>query len=75
MTILEMYEAKLEEAARAQVRAERAAAPIFTVLGARGFHVSDAQRRRIEACRDLEQLEQWLVLAVTAGSTDELFQA
>jgi predicted transposase YdaD len=48
-------------------------AMLLTILGARGLSLSDAQRQRIEACDDLDMLEQWARVAVTASSGDALF--
>jgi hypothetical protein len=46
---------------------------LLTILGARGLSLSDAQRQRIEACNDLDRLEQWARVAATASSVDALF--
>lgn len=59
---------------RAEGRAEEAARLVLTVLTARGLELSADQRARVAACRDLDQLEAWVRQAVTATSTDELFE-
>ncbi|MEV0433661.1 hypothetical protein [Nocardia sp. NPDC050413] len=58
---------------REEGRAEQAARAVSTVLTARGLELSAAQRARLAACTDLDQLDAWLEQAVTATSTDELF--
>lgn len=55
-------------------RAEGVAATLLTVLDARGFAITDEQRARIRACKDLQQqLEQWTRRAVAASSAEKLF--
>lgn len=46
---------------------------LLTVLGARGFDVSDDVRARIDACTDSEQLNAWIRRAVTIDKVEELF--
>ncbi|WP_146229237.1 hypothetical protein [Nocardia neocaledoniensis] len=58
---------------REEGRAEEAAHAVLTVLTARGLELSAAQRARLAECTDLGQLNAWLVQAVTATRTDELF--
>jgi len=48
-------------------------ADILDVLDARGLAVSSEQRERILGCTDLEMLKHWHRTAVTAASTDALF--
>ena len=45
-------------------------ASVLLVFEARGIPVSDAQRARIQACRDAETLTRWLVAAATAESAE-----
>ena len=45
---------------------------IFTIFAARGMAVSDAARTRILACNDIALLEQWIGLAISVASVDEL---
>ncbi len=45
----------------------------MTVPRARGLGVAAKAKRRIVACTDLDQLDQWLVCAATAESAAELF--
>jgi len=42
-------------------------------LGARGLSVTEEQKARIVACKDLDLLRKWHRRAVTAASTDEVF--
>jgi hypothetical protein len=46
---------------------------VLELLKANGVHVSDADRARILACKDLDQLRAWLVRAATASSVLDLF--
>jgi hypothetical protein len=48
---------------------------ILMVLEGRGLVVSDAQRQRILGCRDLDQLDRWLLRAGWASSADEVTAA
>jgi len=48
-------------------------AAIFALLDARGVAVAEAERERILACRDLAQLDRWVVRAATAASLDVVF--
>jgi flagellar biosynthesis/type III secretory pathway protein FliH len=51
---------------------ERAA--LFEVLAARGLVVEEQARQRILACLEPEQLKRWLRKAVSARTTEELFE-
>ncbi|MEU9840864.1 hypothetical protein AB0C69_16745 [Actinomadura sp. NPDC048032] len=57
----------------AEGQAEGEAKSVLKVLEARGLSVSDDVRERVLACTDPEQLDQWLVRAVTAERADQLF--
>ena len=57
----------------AEGKAEGEAEALLTVLYARGFELSEAQRQRISACRDRSQLKLWLQRAVAVTSLTELF--
>jgi hypothetical protein len=46
---------------------------LFDVLRARGFHVDDASRSRIEACRDVALLRTWVSRAAVADVTRPFF--
>lgn len=59
---------KREDAARAEAKAE----DVLKVLEARGIATSEAQRQEILRCRDLAQLDRWLIRAVRAASIDEI---
>ncbi|MCR9162650.1 MAG: hypothetical protein ACE37F_03225 [Nannocystaceae bacterium] len=49
---------------------ETAISSVLRVLEARGLPVSEAQRSRVEDCRNVDTLERWLRAAVTAESTE-----
>ncbi|NKX90592.1 hypothetical protein [Nocardia coubleae] len=57
----------------AQGRIIQAAQNVLTVLTSRRLELSAQQREQLAACTDLDQLEAWLLQAVTATSADELF--
>jgi hypothetical protein len=57
-----------------QGQAEGEADAIFRVLEARGVKVTLAERRRVTDCRDLEQLREWVTLAVTAEKASDIFR-
>jgi predicted transposase/invertase (TIGR01784 family) len=59
--------------ARNEGRSEGQARAILALLAARGVPSSDEARVRIEACRDSEVLDRWIVRAATAGSGEEVF--
>jgi len=59
---------------KAEGRAEGKAEGVLRVLDARSLALADEQRARILACRDLEQLDRWLVRAVTATSATDVFE-
>lgn len=56
---------------REEGRLQEGQAALMAVFEARGFEPSDAERRRIEGCTDLEQLEHWIRRAVTATSVED----
>jgi hypothetical protein len=45
---------------------------LLLVLGARGMVVDETTRELIRSCNDSEQLERWIVRAVTASSLHEV---
>jgi predicted transposase YdaD len=59
---------------KAEGKAEEAARSVLLVLAARGVHVTDEARGRIESCADVEQLERWIARAAVAGTPEELFE-
>ncbi len=67
------YQSEMFKRPFAQGKADGKAEDIMTVLGARGIKVTAKVKRRIVACTDLAQLDQWLVRAVTVESAAELF--
>jgi flagellar biosynthesis/type III secretory pathway protein FliH len=54
-------------------KVEEARKAVERVLRRRGLAVSEAQAAQITACDDLDTLEHWLDLAITAASADEVF--
>jgi hypothetical protein len=58
--------------ARAQGRAEGSAEAVLTVLRGRGLAIPHAVRKRIQAEKDPQRLEQWLEKAVVATSVEEV---
>jgi hypothetical protein len=56
----------------ADAEARGKADAILKVLQGRGIAVSDLQKKRILDCRDLDQLDTWLLRAGVAASVDEL---
>lgn len=62
------------EQGRSEGRAAEKAADVLAVLDARGLTVTDAQRERILACKDIETLTGWLRRAATVDATDALFE-
>jgi hypothetical protein len=58
---------------KAEGLAEGKAEGVLRVLEARGVSVTEEQRQRILGCRDLEQLDRWLVRAVTASAAADVF--
>ena len=75
MTIAEQLRAEGRTEGRTEGRAEGTAKSVLMIMGARGLHVGDAARQRIEACSDVEMLEHWLVRAATAASAEDIFEA
>jgi Arc/MetJ-type ribon-helix-helix transcriptional regulator len=58
----------------AEAKAEGKAEAVLQLLEARSVAVGDEVRARILACRDLAQLERWLLRAATVTAVDELFR-
>ena len=71
-TDLHMYQLALGGAHR-EGRTERGVEAVLEVLEARGLSVTEEQKARIVACKDLDLLRRWLRRAATAASTDEVF--
>jgi hypothetical protein len=65
--------ANVEAKARAEGKAESMAESLLTVLKARGFTLTEAQKERISGCRDVTQLQTWIVRAASVEAADELF--
>jgi hypothetical protein len=64
-----------DAAAKAEGKAEGRAESILKILEARGLPVSEAQRREVLGCRDLGQLDRWLLRAALASSAGEITSA
>jgi flagellar biosynthesis/type III secretory pathway protein FliH len=60
----------LDEGTRAG-KVEEARKAVERVLRRRGLPLSEAQTAQLADCHDLDTLERWLDLAITAASTDE----
>jgi hypothetical protein len=58
---------------RAAGRVEALTGTLRAVLQARGLGLTEAQTTRITSCTDADQLDQWIVRAVTAASADDVF--
>ncbi|MEM9463630.1 MAG: hypothetical protein AAGF11_56355, partial [Myxococcota bacterium] len=67
----------LEGERRGERRGERKgqAAALIMLLQARGLSLEPAVRERIEHCRNLETLRQWLHRAATATHLNEVFES
>ena len=63
------------EAGRAEGKIEGKADSLFAVLGARGLSVSQAQRERVLGTHDPALLDRWLLRAITAQVTEEVFES
>jgi predicted transposase YdaD len=64
-------EAKGKAEGEAKGEAKGLGRAILEALEARGIPISEAQRREILECQDLDQLSRWLRRAVLASSADE----
>ena len=71
-TIAERLIAEGKARGLAEGLAEGKVESLLTVLEARGLRPSVEQRARIEACSDVELLDQWTLEAVTALSVDDV---
>ncbi len=60
---------------KAEGEAKGKADGVLAVLDARGVAVSAAQRGRILGSADIVELDRWLRAAVTAASTDGIFES
>jgi hypothetical protein len=55
-------------------RAKGRAESVLSVLAGRGLPVSDALKERVLRCQDAEQLQRWLLRAITVSSAEEILQ-
>lgn len=58
----------------AEGRVEGRRSTLMAILDARGLVLSETQRARIEACADLDVLEQWARAAAVAMTSDVIFE-
>jgi hypothetical protein len=58
---------------KANGKAEGKADDILMVLRTRGFALPEEVSRRILACQDIEQLNRWLLRAITLSRLEDLF--
>ena len=72
MTIPEGYVFQSDVARLNQARGK--AEGVLRVLAARNITVTDEQRAHVLACRDLEQLDRWLIRAATATTATDVFE-
>jgi hypothetical protein len=72
MTDSEFYSDTFRNA-EANAQAKGKAEDILTFLQARGIAVTEVQKERISGCRDLAQLDTWVMRAATVEAADELF--
>ena len=66
------YQSEFARKYFSQGKAEGRAEGVLAVLDARGIDVPEADRARIGACRDLDQLDRWLRRVASAGSVADL---
>jgi hypothetical protein len=64
---------EIRDEGREQGRAQGRAEDILLLLERRGIDVSEADRRRITSCDDLDSLGRWFERAITAASVEEVF--
>jgi hypothetical protein len=57
---------------REQGRVEGRAAALLKLLAARGLHVDDASRQRIESCQDVATLDRWLDRVLVATRIEDV---
>lgn len=69
---LSFHKSWLSEEIRDQGRTQSRAEDIRLLLERRGIDVSEADRRRITSCDDLDTLGRWFERAITAASVEEV---
>lgn len=57
----------------AKGKAEGAAYALFTIIDARSIVLSDEERPRVLAAREMSEIEAWIKRAITAMSPAEVF--
>ncbi|MEU6394139.1 hypothetical protein [Streptomyces sp. NPDC046939] len=55
-------------------RVQKAVEDVLRILERRGIEVSEPVRQRVEACRDLGQLDAWFDRALVVSTAEELFE-
>lgn len=63
------------EREKADLRTEGRAESVLTLMRARGLAVSEPVKAQVLSCKDLSQLERWLLRAATAASDTEVIAA
>jgi len=67
------YRSAFSQQLRAEGRAEGIVQKLLRVLDSRGVPVTDEQRGRLEACTDLDRLDEWFDRALVAATATEVF--
>lgn len=67
------YRSPFSQQLRAEGREEESTKKLLRVLDKRGIHTTEEQRARAESCTDLDQLDEWFDLALTATTAAEVF--
>ena len=67
------FEGKAEGEARGEARGE--AKMLLRIIALRGVDLSDAERQRILACTDDDQLGRWAARALTARTSAEILES
>jgi hypothetical protein len=70
---VESFEAKGRAEGKAEGRAETLGAAIMKALAARGIRVDKMRVEQIRSCADLNQLNEWFDMALTAETADDVF--
>ncbi|MEU6278862.1 hypothetical protein [Streptomyces sp. NPDC047028] len=72
---LSFYKSYISEEIRDEGRAQGRAEDVLLILEQRGIDVSEEARSRVTGCDDPEVLRTWLLRAVTAATSDEVFDS
>lgn len=66
-------EAKAAEEQATEMKRSGIAEGVITLLQGRGLNVDSATSEKIRGCKDIKQLEKWLIEAATADAPESLF--